>query len=371
MASERIDEFGPGPLGDYRGGLEVHDDGTIDRFKYTGSIIPGEEYVGSFKVKREIGSWRKSGGGGGGDDAGKDLLTLALIVGWPLLLVLGLTALFVCPGLWLLWRVFGKKSAPDPNARPKFVGAGWVILAMLMLLPCLGGVVGLLTGLTTVLNSNYRLGTALSSTFTTGGGYGSLIIGGICVSWVGSLFLGAIDILRKNRASTIIWVFVLLAGLEAFGWFVVFRNSPQTRLLRTAFSGTATSASGPEKAGAQTANVLQIGRVSRVAPRQTQTITIRGSGFGSRPAYTGDSDAIRVSDLTRNWNAGWANDPGGDEVTLSVASWTDTRIVIAGFGGAYGSEKNSVGAGDELSFQVWNAESGTGPAVYRVTAAPN
>jgi hypothetical protein len=352
----------------------VRDDGTIDHFKNTGSIIPGEIYVGSSKVKREIGSERESsgsgrgGGGGGTDDT--DLLKMALFLGWPILLVLGYVALFVCPGLWLLWRIFGKKSPPDPNAPPRFVGAGWVILAMLMMLPCLGGICVVLIGLSTALSSNYRLGTLLNSIYPTAGGYADLIIGGICASWVGSLVLGAIDILRKNRAWTIIWCFLLLAGLEALGWFVAFRNSPRTRLLPTAVFGGTTSSSGPEKAPAQIANVLLIGRVSRVAPRQMQTITIRGNGFGTRPAYTGDSDRIRVRDLTRNWNAGWANDPGGDKVTLSVLSWTDTRIVIAGFGGAYGNDQNSVVAGDELSFQVWNAQSGVGPATFKVVAAP-
>jgi hypothetical protein len=332
------------------------EDGRTDHYVNDGSIIAVERYAGHSQAEKS-----SSGGGGGGGGGGDGTeFGWFLLIASPLLLVLGITALFVCPGLWLLVRVFGKKSAPGPNAAPRFVGAGWVILAMLMMVASLTALAGALSG----------FGTALNSAYPTGGRYGSLIIGGICASWVGSLVLGAIDILRKNRATTILWSFVFLAGLEAFGWFVAFRNSPRTRLLPKVVFGTTPSTSGPEKSGARTANVLLIGRVSPVAPRQAQTITIRGSGFGTRPAYTGDSDAIRVSDLTRNWNAGWANDPGGDKVTLSVASWTDTRIVIAGFGGAYGSEQNSVAAGDNLSFQVWNAQSGVGPAVFKVVASP-
>jgi len=113
----------------------------------------------------------------------------------------------------------------------------------------------------------------------------------------------------------------------------------------------------------------QITAVSNVQPQQLQMITISGSGFGSRPPYTGDSDYIRVSDVTKSWNAGSMKDPGTDKVTLYVTTWTDTAIVIGGFAGSYGSERNSIDAGDQLEFQVWNAQSGSGPSVFSVVAA--
>ena len=66
--------------------------------------------------------------------------------------------------------------------------------------------------------------------------------------------------------------------------------------------------------------VPQIISVSAVVPQQSQTITIGGKGFGAMAPYTGDSDFLRVSDVTRGWNAGWTKDSGTDKVTLLVPS---------------------------------------------------
>jgi ketosteroid isomerase-like protein len=109
-----------------------------------------------------------------------------------------------------------------------------------------------------------------------------------------------------------------------------------------------------------------IDSVSTVLPMDLQTITIAGKGFGTHEPYTGDSDYIKVSDLTKGWNAGWTKDPGEDKATLVVSSWTDTEIVISGFAGAYGRDQNILSAGDDLSFQVWNPQTGLGPALYRI-----
>jgi hypothetical protein len=73
--------------------------------------------------------------------------------------------------------------------------------------------------------------------------------------------------------------------------------------------------------------------------------------------------------LTKGWNAGWTKDPGSDKVTVVVSSWTDTEIVLFGFAGAYGSGQNVLGAGDDISLQVWNAQTGLGPASYRVVVS--
>ena len=129
-----------------------------------------------------------------------------------------------------------------------------------------------------------------------------------------------------------------------------------------------TSPSGVETSNAGEPRVES---VSAVMSKQTQTITLTGSGFGTHEPYTGDSDYIRISDLTKRWNAGWSKDPGSDKVTLIVSSWTDTSIVISGFDGAYGAWGNSVSAGDTISFQLWNAQTGLGPATYSIVASKN
>ena len=105
--------------------------------------------------------------------------------------------------------------------------------------------------------------------------------------------------------------------------------------------------------------------VSAILPQQTQTITITGSGFGSQPAYTGDSPYIALSDSSGNpWFAGQT----GNSITLAVSSWTDTQIVLAGLSGNYGIV-HCIRPGDQLSISVWNAQTGNGPSVYPIAAS--
>lgn len=115
--------------------------------------------------------------------------------------------------------------------------------------------------------------------------------------------------------------------------------------------------------------VPQITSVSTVLPKQSQPITVSGNGFGEMAAYTGNSDYIRVSDLTKGWNAGWTKDPGTDKVTLMIKSWTDTAIVIDGFGGDYGNGWNAISPGDQLEFRVWNAHTDYGPSIFTAIVA--
>jgi protein involved in polysaccharide export with SLBB domain len=104
--------------------------------------------------------------------------------------------------------------------------------------------------------------------------------------------------------------------------------------------------------------------ISAVLPQQTQTITITGEGFGSQAAYTGDSAYIQVTDTTRSWTGGHT----GNGITLGVTSWTDSKIVLSGFGGSFGTN-HCIAPGDHLSFSVWNAGTGAGPVVYPVVAS--
>jgi hypothetical protein len=96
-----------------------------------------------------------------------------------------------------------------------------------------------------------------------------------------------------------------------------------------------------------------------------QTITITGAGFGSLAAYTGDSSYITLVDSTGSWDAGHT----GNAVTLAVTSWTDAQIVLAGLSGSYQTNGWCIKPGDQLSVRVWNAGTGSGPAVYPIVAS--
>jgi protein involved in polysaccharide export with SLBB domain len=111
---------------------------------------------------------------------------------------------------------------------------------------------------------------------------------------------------------------------------------------------------------------LAISSVSAILPQQTQTITINGSDFGSQSAYTGDSNSIELVDSTGVvWDAGHS----GAAVPLVVSSWTDSQIVLSGFGSGYGTHGWCISPGDQLTVKVWNAQTGYGPAIYPITVS--
>lgn len=116
----------------------------------------------------------------------------------------------------------------------------------------------------------------------------------------------------------------------------------------------------------------------------TQTINITGSGFGSHAPYNGDSYYIQITDVTKNWNAGYCdptlNPPGNpnsclplvgvspsDAIGLNIASWTDTNIQITGFTASYGQNNWTLDSGDQVQVEVWNAQTSAGPASYTTT----
>ena len=134
---------------------------------------------------------------------------------------------------------------------------------------------------------------------------------------------------------------------------------------------------------------------------QTQTITITGSGFGTQPPFDGDLPCIQITSTpaqppTGQWGAGH-NGAGGtynafgscsaptqtptptcptttsgwcDWVTLDVSSWSDSSITITGFGGQYGDQNQyfdwSLRVGDTIDILIANAQSGAGPADYKL-----
>jgi hypothetical protein len=110
-----------------------------------------------------------------------------------------------------------------------------------------------------------------------------------------------------------------------------------------------------------------ITKISKVSTQQHQTIVITGSGFGTHAAYTGDSSFIAFEDETADpeWQAGYSL--YNDTVTLIIERWEDTQIVLGGFSGAWGTYDYVLTKGDTGQVQVWNAQSGAGPATITTT----
>jgi len=120
-------------------------------------------------------------------------------------------------------------------------------------------------------------------------------------------------------------------------------------------------------AQSEPATAPKIKSVSKITTAQFQTITITGTGFGTHAAYTGDSAYIAVNDKTKGWQAGYSG--YDDTVTLVVQSWVNTKIVLGGFSGAWGTHNYTLSVGDKVQVQVWNAQTGAGPASKSVTVA--
>jgi hypothetical protein len=110
-----------------------------------------------------------------------------------------------------------------------------------------------------------------------------------------------------------------------------------------------------------------ITHVSKISTQQYQTIVITGSGFGTHKPYTGDSDYISLLDQTASpdWQAGYK--PYNDTVTLIVHKWEDSKIILGGFSGAWGEYNYTLAKGDSEQVEVWNPQTGSGPAEVTVT----
>lgn len=99
----------------------------------------------------------------------------------------------------------------------------------------------------------------------------------------------------------------------------------------------------------------------------TQTVEIDGSCFGTgNTTSASDTAYFRITDLTAGWNSCWTNDPGTDLISCGISSWSDDEIIFAGYTGDYGQGAWVVSDGDDLEIQIWNAQSGAGPATCEV-----
>jgi hypothetical protein len=102
----------------------------------------------------------------------------------------------------------------------------------------------------------------------------------------------------------------------------------------------------------------------------TLQMTVTGSGFGKAPAgalgMVTDSAFLLVSDYSAAaivnggmdsagdypWNAGFCGTGDCDGVKVGYVSWTPTKIVLSGFGGAYGYDGFVAAPGDALCIGV-------------------
>ena len=103
-------------------------------------------------------------------------------------------------------------------------------------------------------------------------------------------------------------------------------------------------------------------------------IVVKGESFGPASTalpFVGDVNSFYFWDGRAHCGSSSAFTAGGkyfgnappDAVTLRYESWTDTKIVIAGFRGAYGTGCSIVRSGDPVAVSVWNTAdtSETGP----------
>ena len=80
------------------------------------------------------------------------------------------------------------------------------------------------------------------------------------------------------------------------------------------------------------------------------TLSIEGHGFGTSVValpFRGDTPNFRIGDKAKGSEWGYA----GDAYALKYLFWSDTNIVVSGFGG---------GPGDAVILALWNASSGAG-----------
>lgn len=125
----------------------------------------------------------------------------------------------------------------------------------------------------------------------------------------------------------------------------------------------------------------RIQRVSAIYASTTMSIIIDGEGFGPPPKtilITPDSGgvdtfadsyltSIRIDNLgdgPHHWIAGRAGPLNYCDITLKLASWTDNRIVLAGFAGPLGTtckDQYQIAPGDKLQIIVWGPQNRCGP----------
>jgi hypothetical protein len=115
----------------------------------------------------------------------------------------------------------------------------------------------------------------------------------------------------------------------------------------------------------------------------TLTLTITGSGFGDAPPQVGqntNSPFFVFTDWNANlpgtdgfpWNAGYCATNDCNAVTVELASWSDTQIVMTGFGDQYGDDWIA-NPQDAFCVGIWSSASesdGTTGGAYACSRLP-
>jgi protein involved in polysaccharide export with SLBB domain len=88
---------------------------------------------------------------------------------------------------------------------------------------------------------------------------------------------------------------------------------------------------------------------------QNMHIEVDGAGFGHAPTTLPGDGYLNQFRLTDSTQGGWCAGGAGCPVYLQFTSWSDTAIVIDGFGTQYGSQYK-VASGDAVAILVQNAQ---------------
>jgi len=119
--------------------------------------------------------------------------------------------------------------------------------------------------------------------------------------------------------------------------------------------------------GAQKSGTPVITTITRTGSGATLTLTITGSGFGPAPQNLGDnfsSPFFVFTDYNAElpgsdgfpWNAGFCGANDCNAVLVNMTSWSDTQIVMGGFGDMYGNDW-IVNPHDAFCVGVWSSQS--------------
>lgn len=104
---------------------------------------------------------------------------------------------------------------------------------------------------------------------------------------------------------------------------------------------------------------------------QALTLTVDGTGFGAAPSMVGQttmSPYFQVLDFNGQapnsngfpWYAGFCGVHFCSAVPVGYVSWTNTRIVISGFGSGYGTASQVANGNDTICVAVWPSTSTSG-----------
>jgi len=119
--------------------------------------------------------------------------------------------------------------------------------------------------------------------------------------------------------------------------------------------------------GAQKSGTPVITTITRTGSGATLTLTITGSGFGPAPENLGDnfsSPFFVFTDYNAElpgsdgfpWNGGFCGANDCNAVLVNMTSWSDTQIVMGGFGDMYGNDW-VVNPHDAFCVGVWSSQS--------------